>query len=383
MRFQDFSPDAPGQLVPLEDGCSFIPATIPPALPASWELHSLDERARGALGELAGSARNIQNEVLITRPLLTREAVESNKIENTITRAEDVLLQQAGEAPADPERAKDIGEVIRYQSTLAIGAAELERGRPLSLHLLRSLHLELLKGTRGEHRKPGEFRTENVLIGRHGDSYASARFVPPTWEHVPSLMEQFEAFIAAAPAYSPLISAAIMHYQFESIHAFLDGNGRLGRLLIPLYLISHDVVDRPIIYLSPYFERYRDDYIGLMKRVSTEAAWADWIHFFLMAVESQARDSLRRVGAITEMQERYRVAARRSGTTKATLPAVDLIMERVVVSAQDVQEYARVAYNTAKSALLDLVNLGVVEQVPDSVPQRWWARELLDVAYDD
>lgn len=381
MLQDDFSPASPGELVPVEDGWAFIPAPLPPSLAASWAIHTADERARGALGELVGQARKMQSDVLITRPLLTREAVESNKIENTITRASDVLLQEAGQVPGDLESFKDNVEVLRYQATVNLGADEVVAGRPLSVHLIRSLHEELLRGTRGAHRNPGSFRQQEVLIGREGDSFATARFVPPPWEHVAPLMDQLAAFIAGEPVYSPLISLALMHYQLETVHPFLDGNGRIGRLLMPLYLLAHGVMDRPLLYLSPFLEERRDEYIGRMKRVSTHGEWDAWVLFVLTAVQNQAEDALRRVSVIVDLHDRYREAARLGGTTKASLLAVDFAMEKVIITAQDLCEYAHCSYNTARSAIDNLVTMGVLEQLPASHPQRWWAKELIDSVY--
>lgn len=382
MRADEFGPSAPGELIALEDGWAFLPKPLPPAIKPSWDLHGLDERARGALGQFMGRARTVENDMLITNPLVTREAVESNKIENTVTKARDVLLQDVGEMPADIEAARDVREVLQYRRTISMGAYELERGRPLSLHLVRQLHEELLNGTRGANKNPGKFRKEPVLIGTTEDTYASARFVPAPWEHVPTLMDQLAAFVAGTPEYSPLISAAFIHYQLETIHPFEDGNGRLGRLLIPLYLMATGVVDRPIIYVSAFFEATRDEYIYHLKKVSTEGEWSGWLAYFLRAIESQARDSLRRVETVASLHENYRTRARAGARTKATVPAVDVVMEKVIVSVQDIERYANCSHNTAKAGLENLTALGIVTPVPGSWPQRWWAQELIDKVYE-
>lgn len=382
MLTSEFSAAAPGTLHPIEDGWAYLPHPLPPRLDASWELHSLDEKARGALGEFMGQARAVDNDLLILNPLAVREAVESNKIENTITRARDVLLQGAGERMSDAASASDVVEVLQYRHTLDVGAFEIARGRPLSVHLVRTLHEELLRGTRGANKSPGVFRTEPVLIGKEHDTYVTARFVPAPWEQVPALMDDLLSFAEQPARYSPLISAALLHYQIETIHPFLDGNGRLGRLLIPLYLMSKAVVDRPIVYLSPYFERHRDEYIHRLKRVSTEGAWSEWVAFFLRAVETQAVDSLRRVRTVAAIEDSYRTRARAAAKTKATLPAVDVVMEKVVVSASEVAEYANVSLNTAKAAIANLVELGVLTVVPRSWPVRWLAPELIERVYE-
>ena len=173
----------------------------------------------------------------------------------------------------------------------------------------------------------------------------------------------------------------MLHYQFETIHPFEDGNGRIGRLLIPLYLMAHNVIDRPVLYLSPYFERRRDDYVDYLKRISTHGDWETWLLFFVDAVEQQAQDSLQRVLTVERLRQTYRDRAISSATTKATVPAVDVLMEKVVFSVEDVRAYAGCSYNTAKAAIANIVELGILQPLPNMFPQRWMAHELVDLVY--
>jgi Fic family protein len=189
----------------------------------------------------------IQNKILIIRPLLTREAVESARLEGTHTHIVGVLRQEAGESPSDPIEASNNQEVINYLSATWHAESWLAEGRPLDLVLIRALHKDLLVGTRGEDKGPGRFRAGQVLIGAPGDTPERARFVPPPPQHVQPAVENLVAFLKNPAPYPALVAAAIAHYQFETIHPFEDGNGRLGRLLIPLQLTAAQAITQPLI----------------------------------------------------------------------------------------------------------------------------------------
>lgn len=381
MRREEFTPDAPGQLVPIPDGWAFVPAPLPPDIPPSWELVQASERAGRALGELLGQARLVANDALIMGPLLTREAVESNRIEGTHTLIEEVLLQRAAGPPRDAEKAVSNLEVLRYIETLNAAARAISEGQPLSHFLLRSMHSTLLEGTRGQNKSPGVLRTGLVGIGRDGQRPTDVRFIPPPPEHVAAALDNFFEFVRSGPSFGPLIACAVMHYQFETIHPFEDGNGRLGRLLIPVYLLAQNVIDRPILYLSSYLESHRDEYVNLLKRVSTHGDWLRWVSFFLEAVRYQAADARDRVDRVLALHERYRELVKANSRTQAPLTAVDVVMERVYVSIPEVAAATKRDYRTAKAAIETLAQLGIVSAMVGSYPQRWVARELLDHVY--
>jgi Fic family protein len=321
--------------------------------------------------------------MLVTRPLLTREAVESARLEGTHTHIAGVIRQELAGPPRDPAEAANNLEVINYLRASAQGEEWIKDGRPFGLHLIRALHAILLKDTRGGKGRAGEFRPAQVLIGAHGDRPESARLVPPPSEHVQPGLEDMIRYVGDPAPYPPLIAAGIVHYQFEAVHPFEDGNGRLGRLLIPLQLMASGAMNHPLIYLSPFFEGRRDDYLSLLKAVSTQGAWTDWFLFFLQGVHRQAEDARSRVECILELYEKYRTRARNEVRSKVALMAVELVMEQVIVTAPVLARYARCDYRTAKSALEALNKLGIVELVPESYPQEWWARELLTQVYED
>ena len=381
MDGSEFSTTSPGWLAPVEGGQAFVPNPLPPELGSSWALQSLLDTARGALGELVGQARHSQNQPLFTRPLLHIEAGESNRIEGTQTQVGNVLLQEAGVMSGDSASTLDNREVLNYVEALERGAAWVREERPLSLYLIRSLHEVLLKGTRGSDKRPGAFRERNVVIGRPGDTPATAKFVPPPHEQVQPAMQELAAFLATSATYPPLVSCALMHYQFETIHPFEDGNGRLGRLLMPLYLMAKGVIETPVLMLSPYFESHRDTYTGNLREVSVEARWEQWLQFFLEGVRIQSADARARLQRVEDLRDRYRSAVRAQVRTKSALAVVDLVMDRVVVSVPDVEAFAGVHYHTARAAIDGLVALGILEPAAGTFPQRWWASELIDAAY--
>lgn len=383
MLRNEFEISAPGSLVAIEGGLAFLPAPLPVEIPVTRGLLAAAGRARGALGEFVGEVRLLENPSLITHPLAIREAVLSNKIEGTHTVVSDVLLQKAGSPAKDPAQRERQREVLDYFRASALGAEKIQEGWPLGLPLIRALHQELMGGAT---RFQGGFRLRQVYIGQEYENLARslelARFVPPPYEHVPALMDNFEEVAAGEASYDPLIDIAILHYQFETIHPFEDGNGRMGRLLIPIYLMAQKVIDKPYLYLSSYLEPHKDRYVRLMKEVSARGVWEDWILFFLEAVRAVADESKSRVRTVLRLQSDYRARVRSATTTQAPFAAIDLVMSQAYVTVRDVQDYVRCANNTARNALEVLTKFGVVEPQPNTYPQVWAATELLRSVYD-
>jgi Fic family protein len=305
----------------------------------------------------------------------------SARLEGTHTHVTGVLLQEAAGPGSDLTEASNNQEVINYLLASELGQRWLAEGRPVNSFMLRSLHQVLLTRTRGERMNPGRLRTVQVLIGSPDDTPETARFVPPPPEHVQPAIEDLIRFVTENRTYPPLIAAGIAHYQFEVIHPFEDGNGRLGRLLIPLQLMAVKAIEYPLIYLSPFFEARRDVYLRRLKDVSTRGAWEEWLRFFLQAVHTQAIDALLRVTRILELHDAYRT---RVSQLRSRVPpiAVDLAMERTIVTVAELRDRANCDHKTAKSALDKLTELGIVKLMPPSHPQRWIAQELIDAVYD-
>lgn len=380
MTWEHISPDAPGELVETEGVEAFVPDPLPPRLEINLELLRTSSNARGKLGELVGEARLVRNKELVIRPLLLREAVLSNRIEGTHTQVSSVLLQDVAGPSRDPIEAENVLEVVRYLEALSLGTEWIKEGRPLGLHLIRSLHEQLLRDTRGKDTRLGDFRREVVYLGSRAEGIGKARFIPPPYEQVPPAMENLAQFLGGPQAYDVLIDCAIQHYQFEAIHPFMDGNGRLGRLLIPLFLMSAEAMDEPYLYLSSYFEANRDEYLAGLKAVSSHGRWQDWILFFLAGVSHEAEQARARARRILDTEADYRKRLSSELRSRVALSALDLILEKVFVTIPQVAAHTHSTYDGAKAAVESLQRIGILQTVPSvRSPRTWVAGELLDL----
>ncbi len=389
MKREDFTVEVPGSLVEIAGGIAFLPPPLPPRIEPGRDLMLAVERAGAAAGKLLGEARVLTHDGpisdrIITGPLVARDAVNSNRIEGTQTLVEDVLLQGRTGFAVDPVARDSQREVLAAMDALRAGTSALAEGQPLSAFLIRSLHEILIAGTRGDARHPGVFRMTQVAIGSEGESLATAPYIPPPPEHVPALVEGMLEFAMHSQEFGPLVTAALLHYQFEAVHPFEDGNGRLGRLLIPLHLLAVGAIDRPVVYLSAALEAKREEYITRLRAVSLHGAWEAWIEFFLGAVTASSDDARARIQRVAELRSRYRESVAGKSRSKLPLLAVDMVMDAVYVTAPELADaLGGVDYKSARASLAVLATAGVITEIPGSYPQRWVARELLEVAYKD
>ena len=279
---------------------------VPPELPVEIDLAKLIPqigKAHHELGNLSGSILHpgVNPQLLIT-PLLTKEAVLSSSIEGTVATVEEVFKYEADEDALDSEELKrDAQEIVNYRNALEASMDELE-SRAIGENLLKKAHLILLNSVRGQGKSRGSFRTDQVFIGKPGTTIEDASFVPSPPEEIPRLMRNWEAYINSQEPKDPLVQIAVAHYQLEAIHPFLDGNGRIGRLVIPLFLCERGLLPSPILYVSEFFESNRSEYIEALRGVDTNAEWIHWIRFFLRAIEVQA---LRTQGSVLEIMNLY------------------------------------------------------------------------------
>lgn len=379
MDLAEFTEEQAKHLVRGERTWAFVPPPIPTDLELARALILKDGDARGAVGELVGEARRLETSLLVA-PLRRREAVLSNVIEGTYTQVEDVLLGEAAAESLDPE--PETTEVLRTVEAIEIGQQWLDEGRELSASMILELHAALMRFARGERRNPGSFRQTQVYLESQGGSIESARYVPPPWEQVRPLVDDLMQFSTSGPTYGPLIDAALMHYQFEAIHPFEDGNGRLGRALIPLFLMSRGTVEKPILYLGAFFAAHRDAYIELLGNVSKRGEWLPWIEFFLDGVVSEARDADQRLRRIDALVTKYREAA--AGATRSTTPllVLEYVIDRVYVSVGDVAKQTSTSVPTARKAIDVLVEVGVLRLGPRLRGKQYWvAQEVIDELY--
>lgn len=287
MHPDSFKSNAPGKLIQLTEGretCwAFVPDKLPTIVALDAELMLALSHADRALGELAGLGRTMSNPQLLIGPFIRREAVSSSRIEGTKADLKDLYVYEAGQLSFLEGKHKlaesDVKEVQNYVQAMEYGLERIKT-LPMSLRLLRELHERVMKGARGEHATPGEFRRiQNYIAGRGGSTLQNAVYVPPPVPEMQQALDAFEKYLHGEDAHPPLVRLACIHYQFEAIHPFLDGNGRIGRLLISLLLVHWNLLPLPLLYLSTYFENHKQNYYDLLLGVSARGAWNEWLLF--------------------------------------------------------------------------------------------------------
>ncbi len=358
---------------------AYFPAPIPRGLELPASTVGLLADAEASLGRLAGVGQLLPNPKLLIRPYLLREALSSTRIEGTrATMAEVFEVDAAGEPP-NP----DVEEVLNYIDAMEWGLSQLER-MPLSARLIREIHRRLMAGVRGRERTPGELRTSQNWIGSANSTIATADFVPPPPGELAALMTDWERFANEKAEMPVLIQSALLHSQFETIHPFLDGNGRLGRLLLVFSLIVRGRLGAPLLYLSSYLERDRRAYYGALQTIQETGNPVPWFELFLAAVEVEARDAVARARQIIELQQQYRQAATTMGTANG-LALVDLICANPLVTTRLVEERLAVSRPTALRLLRGLEQRGVLKEAEAGArgQRRYAARELMAVLVDE
>jgi Fic family protein len=368
MRREDFSRPS-GQLIEVSTGprrfLAFVPSPLPPHVAPTFHLMKEVESAGREMGELNGTALNLPQPQLLIGPLIRREAVLSSKIEGTQT---DVLglyefeakAQLAGRLPLiSDHRAADQQEVYNYVKALDFGVDALKT-RPMTLRLIRELHEILMTGVRGQDKLPGEFRKSQNMIGGVPGEPDSARFMPPPVTHLLSCLDAFEKYIHSTDELPALVRLALLHYQFEAIHPFLDGNGRIGRLLLSLVPIAWGILQQPLFHVSGYLERNREQYCALLYGVSSRSEWLPWISFFLDAAKSEAQNARGKARSLVELQAEWRRKLQAAKGSKLALQVADALFERPFTWASDVEERFHVSKPTALSALRILESHGLV-----------------------
>ena len=366
-----------------EPFAAFVPHPLPPDPPLAFspDLEDLRDRASEALGRLDMISTLLPDAGLFIYFYVRKEAVLSSQIEGTQSSFSDLLLYETDEVPGVPLR--DVEEVSKYVEAMNHGLARIRDGFPLSLRLIREIHEILLSSGRGADKAPDDFRRSQNWIG--GPRPGRARFVPPPPEEVMDAMGALEKFLHDDPVRTPvLVKAALAHVQFETIHPFLDGNGRVGRLLITFLLCAEGRLNEPMLYLSLYLKKNRDTYYDLLQRVRTEGAWEEWVEFFLTGVietASQAVAAARSIGHLFETDRARISALGRSAGTAGRLHR--LLQARPIVSAAHVADALEVSPTTAGTALSNLEELGVVREATGKARNRLYAyQDYLDILDD-
>lgn len=389
MNDQLFSKNAPGKLVkidfpshhPLHSERSM--AFVPDSLPSSWQFETdiwpLLAQAKEVLGTLNGIGQTLVEPELLLTPLQNREAITSSRIEGTFVTPEQLLLigLDNPEQSSPDHEIQDWWEVFNYSEALKAGKQMVQENN-LTNFMIRSIHQILMHGVRGRNKSPGKFRDKQVIIGSDG------RYIPPPPAEVSRLMENFELYINDLDPQTctdPLIKCFIAHYQFEAIHPFEDGNGRVGRALLALMIYKHLKHAQPWLYLSSFFDQYKEEYISNMFRISTEGRWRDWIMFCLRATITQASEAIFRCRGFNELKEEFH--RRVQDGTPRTFRLINSLFIHPVVSIKSTQEMLGVQYNTAKRDIDVLVSYGILQEMIDQKPKRFFAPAIMKIAYSE
>jgi Fic family protein len=351
-----------GRIIKQAEGYSaFIPAPLPPDPPLAFDaqLASVLGRAGTALGRLDGVSATLPNPDLFVAMYVRREAVLSSQIEGTQSTLDDVLAYEI-----DPDRTNlpgDVDEVVNYVNAMKHGLARLDT-LPLSLRLLREIHGQLMEGTRGGNKSRGEFRqSQNWIGGVRG--LVDATFIPPPPYEMRMALGDLERFMHDSGGLDPLIVAALAHAQFETIHPFVDGNGRIGRLLITFLLCHENVLQKPVLYLSHYLKQHRATYYDRLMAIRLAGDWEGWLRFFLTGVAEVAREAEQTALHIVQLREdmRKRVQAARMSVTAIRL--LDYLFQRPIINVKTALDYLDVSYVTANGLLKELSDLGVLSEI--------------------
>lgn len=343
---------------------AFDPAPLPPDPPLrlSGELPGLLSAADRALGRLDGSVLTLPNPDLFVFMYVRKEAVLSSQIEGTQSSLQDLLAAES--RLFDQQLPQDVDEVINYVRAMNYGLARLPE-LPVSSRLIREIHAELLHGVRGGRLQPGELRSSQNWIGPAGCTLSTAAFVPPPPHRVAAALGELETFLHARDQLPPLVKIALAHVQFETIHPFLDGNGRVGRLLITFLLTEHGVLHKPVLYLSHYFKQHRQLYYEHLQAVRDRGAWEEWLAFFLRGVIEVAGEASETARRIIQLREQYRadITAHLGRAAGNGHKVLETLFDRPIVTVHDVRETTGTTYAAANSLVSRLVALKILVEM--------------------
>lgn len=363
---------------------SRLPST-PPSLPVTelnWQkLMPMISRANAALGRYDGLLRSLPNPVVLLSPITTNEAVLSSRIEGTQATLEEVIQQDAGIA-TPPERYEDLEEVRNYREALFIAEHAL-KNRSLSLSLIKEIHQQLMQGVRGENKTPGQFRIDQNWIGRPGCTMENARFIPPNPIVLPLALEEWERYFSNTEE-DPVLQIAVVHAQFEILHPFKDGNGRIGRMLIPLLLFQRGLLSRPMFYLSEYLESHREIYYDQLLLITETGDWQGWVEFFTDAVITQADTNLAKAQQILELYNDLKPKFIDATHSQYAVPALDAFFMRPIINSTDFTSRSGIENSaTASTILKKLKENGLIQIYREGSgrnPNIYMLRQLLNIA---
>lgn len=360
----------------------FAPASLPPDPELNMnELSNTLADAMEAIGRLNMLSEFIPDMSIFLYQYVRKEAVLSSQIEGTQATLEDILDPEIAE---NAEKLEDVEEVVNYIAATNY-AIDLQKRLPLSNRFLREIHKKLMAGVRGQEKNPGEFRHSQNWIGPQGSTIATARYVPPTVEEMNNALNELENYVHSSDTLHSLIQAALIHYQFETIHPFLDGNGRVGRLLIILFLLEKKLIQAPILYISLELKRNQYEYYDRMMAVRNTGNYEQWVKFFLEVVTHTAKNATNKIEQLSKLieQDRKKIADERyrSNTTKNIY---ELLLSQPLVTVKGLTEHFDVGFVTINNAIKQLEGLGIVVQTSRGKRNRVFSyKKYLEILEDD
>ena len=361
MKSGDFRSTKAGKAIRTRNGYwAFLPTPLPPDLDWSPALLTTLADAERELAKLTTVAGNFPFPRLLIQPFIRREAVLSSRIEGTHASLTDLYNYESAQM-SFLERDDDVREVHNYVLALDYGLERLQT-LPVSQRLIRELHARLMKGVRGGQFTPGEFRKTQNWIGAAGSTIETATYVPPPVDEMKNALGAMETFIHADTELPALVRAGLVHYQFEAIHPFLDGNGRVGRLLVLLLLREWNVLSQPLLNLSAYFEHYRQEYYDHLLAVSQHGKWEEWLRFFLRGVSAQAQDSIFRMTRLQGIRTRYEELVQADNNPQRMSAVIDFLFSRPILTLRQLETALDIPYMAAKRYVDKLVDAGVLKE---------------------
>jgi Fic family protein len=378
MKPNEFHNPKVGKAIRTQTGYwTFIPAPLPPEIEWTSPLILALSDADRELSKLATLAGNFPFPRLLTQPFMRREAVLSSRIEGTRASLVDLYNYESAQL-SFLEPTNDVREVHNYVLALDYGLERLET-LPVSLRLIREIHARLMEGVRGGNLTPGKFRKTQNWIGPAGSTIETATYVPPPMDEMHNALNELEKFIHADTEIPTLARAGMIHYQFEAIHPFLDGNGRVGRLIIMLLFHEWNILSQPLLNLSAYFERHRQEYYDHLLAVSQRGKWEEWLRFFLRGISLQAQDSVFRMTSLQGIRTKYEALVQADRNSARMAAVVDFVFSRPILTIKQLENGLDMPYMAAKRYVEKLVDAGVLQETTGYARNRvFQANEIFD-----
>lgn len=388
VKGKGFLSDRTGKYIPQPRGYrTFIPKFLPPDPPVDMDeemIHVLSLADR-AVGRLDASTDNLPDPDFFVYAYVVREATLSSQIEGTQATVDDVFEVQAKESPT--QKPSDVDEIFNYVDAMNYGLSRLQKDEfPFCLRLIREIHRKLLQGVRGEKREPGKFRRDQNYIGPEGCSIETATFVPPPVNEMKKCLDNLEKYLHYQDRMPPLIKAALIHAQFETIHPFRDGNGRIGRLLITLFLYQQNILKQPLLYLSNYLKNNRRLYYDNLQAIRDMGDWEEWIKFFLKGIYSVGQAAAKTARDIIALRENDRklIQSKLGGSSHKALVLLDKLYPMPLVSANKVSKLLEITPTTANSLIKKLVGIGILIETSKRKRNRTFRyKKYWDIMYAD